>query len=241
MNYRQKLGEKMKKEVFEKHETAISILLIVIYILTNSFCMQNFGEKDYRSVIVNAILSLIVILFIVKNKLGEYYGLTKFPKFKEFIYFIPLLILMSVNLWGGIQIKNSSSEIIFYILFMICVGFLEEIIFRGFLFKMMAKDNVNTAIIVSSLTFGIGHIINLFNGAALIPTLIQVCYAIAAGYLFVIIFQKGKSLWPCIISHACINSLSIFGVENEVSTYIAPVFLILISVSYAVYLNKTIK
>ena len=231
----------MKKEVFQKHETAISILLIIIYILTNSFCMQNFGETDYRSVIVNFVLSLAVVLFIVKNKLGEYYGLTKFPSPKEFLYFIPLLILMSVNLWGGVQIKNSSSEIIFYILFMMCVGFLEEIIFRGFLFKMMAKDNVNTAIIVSSLTFGIGHIINLFNGAALIPTLIQVCYAVAGGYLFVIIFQKGKSLWPCIIAHASINSLSIFGVENTTSTYIAPVFLILISVLYAVYLNKTIK
>ena len=101
------------QKYFEKHETLISILLIVIYILTNSFCMQNFGEMDYRSVIVNAILSLAVILFIVKNKLGEYYGLTKFPKFKKFLYFIPLLILMSVNLWGGIQIKNTSSEIIF--------------------------------------------------------------------------------------------------------------------------------
>ena len=231
----------MKKEVFQKHETAISILLIVIYILTNSFCMQNFGETDYRSVIVNFVLSLAVVLFIVKNKLGEYYGLTKFPSPKEFLYFIPLLILMSVNLWGGVQIRNTTSQITFYILFMICVGFLEEIIFRGFLFKMMAKDNVNTAIIVSSLTFGIGHIINLFNGAALIPTLIQVCYAVAGGYLFVIIFQKGKSLWPCIIAHATINSLSIFGIENTISTYIAPVFLILISVLYAVYLNKAIK
>ena len=230
----------MKKN-FQKHETAISILLIVIYILTNSFCMQNFGETDYRSVIVNFTLSLVVILFIVKNKLGEYYGLSKIPKLKDFLYFVPLLILMSVNLWGGVQIKNTSSEITFYILFMICVGFLEEIIFRGFLFKMMAKDNVNTAIIVSSVTFGIGHIINLFNGAALIPTLIQVCYAVAGGYLFVIIFQKGKSLWPCIIAHASINALSIFGIENTITTYIAPVFLILISVLYAVYLNRTIK
>ena len=230
----------MIKEKFEKHETAISILLIIIYIVTNSFCMQNFGLTDYRSVVMNFILSLVVILFIVKNKLGEYYGLTKFPKFKPFIYFIPLLILMSVNLWGGVHINNTLSEIIFYILSMICVGFLEEIIFRGFLFKMMAKDNENTAIIVSSLTFGIGHIINVFNGAELIPTLIQVCYAIAVGYLFVIIFQKGKSLWPCIIAHAVINALSIFNIENTISTYIAPAFLVLIPVSYAMYLRKEI-
>ena len=64
---------------------------------------------------------------------------------------------------------------------MINIGFLEEIIFRGFLFKMLEKDNVKTAIIVSSITFGMGHIVNLLNGADLVPTLLQVCYALAIG------------------------------------------------------------
>ena len=62
---------------------------------------------------------------------------------------------------------------------MINVGFIEEIIFRGFLFKMMEKDNIKTAIIVSSLTFGIGHIVNLLNGADFISTVIQIFYAIS--------------------------------------------------------------
>ena len=106
---------------------------------------------------------------------------------------------------------------------------------------MRAKENLNRAIIVSSLTFGIGHIINLLNGAELVPTLIQVCYAMAAGYLFVIIFHKSKSLWPCIITHCAINALSIFNVDNIMSLYISPIFLVIISVSYAVYLIKTIK
>ena len=53
-------------------------------------------------------------------------------------------------------------------------------------------------------------IVNLFNGAEFILTLMQVCYAMAAGYVFVIIFQKSKSLVPCIIIHALINSFSIF-------------------------------
>ena len=229
------------KKYFEKHETLISILLIIIYIISNSYCMQNFGTTDYRTTIVNFILSLAIIIFILKNKLGQYYGLTKFPSFKEFLYFIPLLIMMSVNLWNGININNSITEIIFYMLSMICVGFLEEIIFRGFLFKMMEKDNVNRAIIVTSLTFGIGHIINLLNGADLIPTLIQVCYAVAGGYLFVIIFQKGKSLWPCIIAHAVINALSIFNIDNEVSLYIAPTILIIVPILYSMYLKKAIK
>ena len=124
---------------------------------------------------------------------------------------------------------------------MINVGFLEEIIFRGFLFKMMAKDNVKSAIIVSSLTFGIGHMINLLNGAELIPTLLQICYAVALGYLFVTIFNKSKSLVPCIITHMLINALSIFNVDNTNMLYIVSIFLIVISISYSIYINKNVK
>lgn len=229
------------KEYFYKHETLITILLICSYLILNSYCMQNFGITDYRTTILNFLLSIAIVIFIKKIKLEEYYGLTTFSMSKKFLYFIPLLAIISVNLWNGININNSTQEIIFHILSMFNVGFLEEIIFRGFLFKMMAKENLNRAIIVSSLTFGIGHIMNLLNGAELVPTLIQVCYAMAAGYLFVIIFHKSKSLWPCIITHCAINALSIFNVDNIMSLYISPIFLVIISVSYAVYLIKTIK
>ena len=217
----------MKEKFFEKHETLIAIGLIVIYVLSNSFCMQNFGSTDFRSTIVNAVFSFI-IGFIAKNKLGKYYGLTSFPKPKQFLYFIPLFILMSVNLWTGLNINNTITEIIAFMISMVFVGFLEEIIFRGFLYKMMAKDNVKTATLVTSLTFGIGHIINLLNGADLVPTLMQVVYAVATGYLFVVILQKSKSLWPCIITHSVVNALSIFNIENTVSMYIAPVILTVI-------------
>ena len=128
-----------------------------------------------------------------------------------------------------------------FIDFIIIFSFIEEIIFRGFLFKAMCKDNVKTAIIVSSLTFGIGHIINLLNGADLIPTLMQICYAISIGYLFVIIFYKSQSLIPCIITHSAVNSLSIFNVENEISLYVSSIFLIILPLVYAIYINKTIK
>mgnify|MGYP003315437544 CR=1 FL=1 len=155
--------------------------------------------------------------------------------------FIPLLLIISVNLWNGININNSFNEIIFYIINMINVGFIEEIIFRGFLFKMMAKDNIKSAINISAITFGIGHIVNLLNGADLIPTLIQICYAISIGYLFVIMFHKSKSLIPCIITHSITNSLSIFNVENTLSLYIAPLVLTILPILYALYLIKSIE
>ena len=225
------------EKLFNKHETLFCILLIVIYVLLNSYCIQNFGVTDYRSVIINTIFSISLITLIILLRKVKYYGLRNVTDSKKYLYFIPLLLIGTVNLWNGISINNSKSEIICHILTMINVGFIEEIIFRGFLFKMMSKSNVKSAIIVSSITFGIGHIVNLLNGADLIPTLMQICYAISLGYLFVIIFYKSKSLIPCIITHLLINSLSIFNTINKTS-YTHDILLIIITLLYAVYINK---
>ena len=229
------------KKIFEKYETLFCILLIVVYILVNSYCIQNFGIEDYRSTIINTIFSIVLIILMIILKRISYYGLTKVTNVKKYLYFIPLFLIISVNLWNGININNSASELIFYILTMINVGFIEEIIFRGFLFKMMAIDNIKSAIIVSAITFGIGHIVNLLNGADLIPTLMQICYAISIGYLFVIIFYKSQSLIPCIITHCLVNSLSIFNVEKTISLYVSSAFLIIVPLIYAIYINKNIK
>lgn len=229
------------EKIFKKNETLICMLLIVLYVIINSYCINNFGIDDYRSTIINTLFSSSLIVLMIVLKRVKYYGLTKVNNLKQYFYFLPLLLIISVNLWTGFNINNSIEGIIFYILTMLNIGFIEEIIFRGFLFKMMEKDNVKSAIIVSSITFGIGHIINLLNGALLIPTLIQICYATSIGYLFVIIFHKSKSLVPCIITHSLVNSLSVFNIDNVVSLYIAPIFLIFVPILYAMYINKTIK
>lgn len=229
------------KKIFEKHETLFCMLLIVFYVMMNSYCMQKFGLEDYRSTIINTVFSVILIVLIIALRRVSYYGLTKVTNAKKYLYFVPLLLIGTVNLWNGISILNTPDEIIFHIATMLNVGFIEEIIFRGFLFKMMAKDNVKSAMIVSSMTFGIGHIVNLLNGAEVVPTLLQLCYAMAIGYLFVTIFYKSKSLVPCILAHALINSLSIFNGENNQLLYIGSAFLVVVSLTYAAYINKTIK
>ena len=52
---------------------------------------------------------------------------------------------------------------------------------------------------------------------------------------------KSKSLIPCIITHCLVNSLSIFNIDNFVSLYIAPIFLMVVPVIYAVYINKNVN
>ena len=227
------------EKVFKKHETLFTIALIIIYVVANSYIMQNFGTTSYQSVIINTILSIFLIVLIILIKRVKYYGITKPNDSKKFLYFIPLFIISLFNLRRGIHINNTASEIIFFILTMINVGFIEEIIFRGFLFKMMEKSNVKSAIIVSSITFGIGHIVNLLNGADLVPTLLQVCYAIAIGYMLVIVFYKSKSIIPCVIFHSIFNALSIFNTGK--SSIIGSIILIVMCLGYTLYINKNVK
>jgi membrane protease YdiL (CAAX protease family) len=124
--------------------------------------------------------------------------------------------MLSANLWYGVTLNFGVGETVLYILAMFCVGFLEEVIFRGLLFGAMKKDNLMVAVIVSSITFGMGHIINLINGsgADLVPNLLQVVYATAAGLMFVMLYYRSQSLVVCIGAHGLFNAISAFANEN---------------------------
>ena len=221
------------KTFFLKHETLCCISLIILYIVSNMFI----SITSYSGVIVNTLLSIFLIGLIIYLGRVKYYGLVSVKDSKKFLYFIPLMLIISVNLWNGININNSVVEIICHIISMINIGFIEEIIFRGFLFKMMEKDDLKSAIIVSSVTFGIGHIINLFTGGEFLSTLMQVFYCISIGYLFVLIFHKSGSLIPCIMCHSIFNALSIFHVDGSLF-YLSSIFLIIVPLVYSYYINK---
>ena len=221
------------KTFFLRHETLCCISLIILYIVSNMFI----SITSYSGVIVNTLLSIFLIGLIIYLDRVKYYGLVLVKDSKKFLYFIPLLLIISVNLWSEININNSLSEIICHIISMINIGFIEEIIFRGFLFRMMEKDDLKSAIIVSSITFGIGHIINLFTGGEFLSTLMQVFYCISIGYLFVLIFHKSGSLIPCIMCHSIFNALSIFHVDGSLF-YLSSIFLIIVPLVYSYYINK---
>ena len=123
------------------------------------------------------------------------------------------------------------------------VGFAEELIFRGFLFKAMLKGgSVKTAIIISSVTFGLGHILNLFIGQDLVETLIQMVFAVIVGFVFTMVFYKGGSLWPCILAHSVIDVTSVFcSGESPVLEWIVHIVVFILGVSYCLYLAKRVE
>ena len=181
----------------------------------------------------------------VRDDLKEKYGICPFQESaKQYLFFIPLVLLASTNLWWGVRLKYTPAETALYVISMLCVGFLEEVIFRGFLFKALCRTNVKQAVVISSVTFGIGHIVNLLNGRDIPETILQICYAVAIGFLFTILFLRGKSLWPCILTHSAINSLSAFANDGGAPAWhgiAGSAFLCLVSLAYVWYILRATK
>ena len=209
------------KKLYEKNELTFAIVWIVVYCVLQSMANplnEAIGIAYSASAVFCILQTFVLFTFIRKNKLQKRYGLCKSPvPAGRFLYYVPLLILASGNLWNGAAVNYALPDTICRIVCMLCVGFLEEVIFRGLLFTAIAKNNVKSAIIISSVTFGVGHLINLFNGSGmdLINNLCQICFAIAVGFLLVTIFYRGGSLLPCIIVHSAINTLSTFANETD--------------------------
>jgi len=232
-------------KMFKKEPIWFAVILIAVYVVGFSLADQIsefIGYPKLITMIVGAAFSIIIYTFSKKNDLNEYLGLRRVEgNAKKYLYFVPLIIITSVNLWNGVTWNYPFTETIFYIASMIFVGFLEEVIFRGFLFKGMSKDGLKLAIVVSALTFGIGHIVNLLTGAPLFDTMLQLVYASAIGFCFTAIFHVSGSIVPCIIAHVIVNSSSVFAVEPNNGFMVLISFVqTLIGISYGVYLLRKV-
>ena len=156
-------------KLYKKSEITFAVVWIVAYVVLSSIADNvsvDLGVTKSITSVLHVAMVLILFFWIRKNGLMKKYGLCK-PSVpaKNFLYYIPLAVIASVSLWTGIELRFTALETLCFVVSMCCVGFIEEVIFRGFLFRAMEKDKLKTAIIVSSLTFGLGHIVNLFNGS----------------------------------------------------------------------------
>ena len=235
------------QKFYQKHELWFALAWIIFYVVAVSFAdelSRTIGTEKIMTLPLLLAMCAALLIWMKRNDLFSTFGLCKGSvSLSKLLWYIPLAALISINLWFGLRWNLSVHETFLYIGSMICVGFVEEVIFRGLLFNAMRKDGLKSAVIVSSLTFGIGHIVNLFNGsgAQLVSNLCQVGYAIAIGFQFVIMFLKTGSLVPCIVTHSAVNSLSVFANEGNITVaqeIFSAIAIAVISLAYAVYLLK---
>ena len=89
----------------------------------------------------------------------------------------------------------------FLILTVIITPVVEEIFFRGFLFQWMSSNRpVWLAAIISSVMFGVSHIVPPQAIAATILSLV-----------IIVLYVYSGSIWPAIVAHVVNNALAIGG------------------------------
>lgn len=237
------------KKLYEKNELTFAIVCIAVYCALQSIANplnERIGVEYSASAVFCLLQAAALYAFIRKNHLQKRYGLCKSPvPASRFLYYAPLAILATGNLWNGAAVPSSAAETVCHVACMLCVGFVEEVIFRGFLFVAIAKDNVKSAIVISSVTFGVGHIINLFNGSGmnLVNNLCQIVFAVVVGFLLVTIFYRGGSLIPCIAVHSAINALSAFANRAEIPmgrNLLQIAIMVCVTVGYTLILKRTL-
>ncbi len=228
------------KKFYEQNELRFALLWIGAYCAISIPIRGALGDESPAMLAGLAVIAAGIIAFIRRFDLEEKYGLVKWNgSAKDYLYFLPMLFLMTGNLWGGIGLAYDGLGQLFAVLSMLLIGLIEELIFRGFLFRaLLQRDSVPVAITISAVTFGIGHIVNLLAGQGGLESLIQVFFAIAWGYLFTFVFYKSGSLWVCIAVHGLVDVFSKFAAHEGHSEYGYVAVTIVVAAAYCLYLSR---
>ncbi len=228
------------KKLYEKNEVLFAVLWIVAYCALTIPIRGSLGDESPLMLAALIAIAAGATAFIRANGLERRYGLDHMPKRPgAILYYIPMLILATGNLWGGMAVAYKGLSQLWAVLSMLMIGYVEEVLFRGFLFRaLIKKDGPTPAIIISAVTFGIGHIVNLLAGQANLETVMQVLFAIAWGFIFTFAFWKGGSLWPCVAVHGLVDVFSKFSTDSVTANWVYIGATILVALLYCPYLAR---
>lgn len=161
------------------------------------------------------LLLYCVLLLVYLYKKGKFhvYGLCKIKSSVQVLVFLvaPFASVIIANICS-IDLECLYHMTIDELIVMICVAFVEEFFFRGWMF---VKFSGYGSVIITNILFAVSHMLNLGNGAEIKYTVCQVLWAFCMGVSFSLITKRLKSLLPAIVIHALIN-ISSLGISNMI-------------------------
>ena len=228
------------RKFYETKPVLFAVLWIAIYVVLVAPLRGSYGDGSLQMLLglvaISAVLLAVIRLLGIEKELGMTRWL---QNGRKLLWLLPMWVLATGNLWGGIGVRYEPINTLMAVLSFMLVGVAEEIIFRGFLFNGMKRTgSLTAAVIVSAITFGMGHIVNLLTGHATGETLVQIVFAVAWGFLFTFAYLKGGSLLPCIAIHGLIDAFSVFARDNAAADWAYIIATVVIAVIYCLYLKK---
>ncbi len=231
------------KKLYEKKPVLWAVLWIVLYCAVTIPIRGAYGDGSIQSLL--GLSAIAAVLAVVSSRLSLWreLGIAAKPQNVRFcLYFLPMLLLAFGNIWDGFELCGHGAALWYAAASMGLVGFAEEMVFRGFLFRaLLKKDGPKAAVLISAVTFGIGHVVNLLAGMATAENLRMIVFAIAWGFLFTLVYYKSGSLLLCILVHATVDILSVVAAETAWGDWLYIGATVLIGGAYCLYLAKRVE
>lgn len=210
----------MKSETLFSLKQKILILNLVIVVIIFQFV--DFSSVGYikdiemiKNTVTRLVAGLIACYVLILLGHGDLLK-WRFSK-KHFLIIIPALVV-AVNNFPIIALLNDRASldeptyrVILFFIECFSVGFFEELFFRGLVLIYLVqqfshkKYGLWIGLVISSLIFGLFHLVNLFEGASFGPTVLQVGYSFLMGMLWSVIYLKTGNLWLVMVLHALYN------------------------------------
>lgn len=231
------------KKLYERKPVLHSLVWLGLYLVLNTITDNIAGAMNtdfhFVSAIPNLVLAIICYFYLKGTGIARDIGLLTEPTEKPsvMLYYIPLLILPFLNLLYGINTSLTASEIVSLLAMYIGVGFMEEVVFRGLMFKALLKK-WNRYIVVAfiSFTFAIGHIVSMVAiGQSSTDTVLQIVNAFVVGFMFMAVILASGNLTICIIAHILYNFLANISMVGRTHIEIIAIATI-ITILYFMYL-----
>lgn len=156
--------------------------------------------------------SVVVLLLIAGSEQKQYLTPERNGFFKHLLWSVPCFAVAVVNfpfsaLIGGAAVIDRTDLIWLFVIKCLSIALLEELFFRAVLlpfalerFKRVKYGTV-AAVAVTSAIFGLFHIINLFFGASVGGTFLQIGYTFLLGGMLAVMLIKTKNVWLCVAVH----------------------------------------
>jgi len=132
------------------------------------------------------------------------------PFGRALLWCIPCLFVVIANfpfsalISGSAQVEKTNLVPLF-LLNCFAIGLMEEVLFRGIfqnlLYGSFKKYSCFYAIAANSALFGLWHLANLFDGAPLPATLLQVGYSFLIGAMLSTVTLRTGNIWSAVFLH----------------------------------------
>ena len=212
---------KERKKVYNYIEIAailiLCIAIIVLEIVKVQFLSDRLRNTLFSKIIQQTCGAIAGILLLKRLELKLFSKITA----NGWLYLIPCFIIAVDNFQfsayfnGYLDLaRKEAVDFILFGIYCLTVGLFEEFIFRGVIFSALAdvfpknKKGFLLTYVISSIVFGLAHII---NGVS-----IQILYTMLTGGLFAFCLIKTKNLFCCAAVHAIYNFCGLlFGTEQN--------------------------